>query len=412
MYKLLPAFLFAFLTTLSINAQVNIKGVLKSSFDNLGVGDTAIFTGAKEVGKDNQLHYLLKSTDDFLPADQIILLLDDINFWDVQQFYYVNYEIENNGWQVNTREKLEKKTLNLLAKLDSENKFYEDKFVEDYLQQLIQKIHYPKFSKGRPQYFNIKILNSDDKVCYAFDNGTIIISTQLIADSENERDLFRILAEAVGHILLNSNIEYVDENSESEYKQLGAIYPDTRRKRIQLIAEKYLNYYEKRTLSEPYASQIVFFNSVASVISYTAWQEYYSQHYDKSLQNIDKLVGYGIANSSDYLLNAKIYLKITHSAETNQKALEFLRKAAEFEDQPVPEIYSEMGVILIREKQYDQAKESFKKYHEMVVESKDVEAELWALKMINACDVFLKLSNTKFSPADSMDLMKIEIIDE
>ena len=111
-------------------------------------------------------------------------------------------------------------------------------------------------------------------------------------------------------------------------------------------------------------------------------------------------------------MNAKIYLKITHSAETNQKALEFLRKAAEFEDQPIPEIYSEMGVILIREKQYDQAKESFKKYHEMVVESKDVEAELWALKMINACDVFLKLSNTKFSPADSMDLMKIEIIDE
>ncbi len=411
MYRLIPMFLFSCLITLSNNAQISIKGVLKASFDNYDIGDTAIFTAAKEAGTDKQLYYFIESSNDLIPANQVNLLLDGLDFWDIQQFYYVNYNILTKGWQIETREKLEKKTLNLLAKLESENKIYNDKYVEDYMQQLIQKIHYPKFSKGRSQYFNIKILNSDNKICYAFDNGTILISTQLITDTENERQLFSILTEVVGHILLNSNIEYVNEDSESEFEQLGAIYPDTRKKRIHLVAKKYLNYYEKRTQSEPYSSQIAFFNSIASVISYTAWQEYYSQHYDKALLNINKLVGYDIANSSDYLLNAKIYLKITHSVETNQKALGYLKKASEFEDQPIPEIYSEMGVIQIREKQYAQAKESFKKYHAMVVELKDEEAEQWALKMINACNVFLKLSETKFSPADTMDIMKIQIID-
>jgi hypothetical protein len=300
----------------------------------------------------------------------------------------------------------------MIARLDSENKLYRDKYVEDYLQQLIQKIHYPKISKGQNQYIDVKILNSDDKICYAFDNGSILISTELIAYSESERELFRILTEAVAHILLNSNMEYVKKDSDSELKQLGAIYPDSRKIRIRSIAEKYLSYYEKRAPSKPYASQIIFFNSIASIISYTAWQEYYNQSYDKSLQNINKLVGYGIANSTDYLLNAKIYLKMTHSSETNQKALGFLVKASEFEDQPIPEIYSEMGVILLREKEYEKAKNSFKKYHELAVDLRNAEEEKWALKMINTCDVFLRLSDTKFNPSDSMDLMKVEIIDE
>jgi hypothetical protein len=117
MYRFLPIFLFSFLIALNTNAQVNIKGVLKASFNNYGVGDTVVFTCAKEVGSNKQLHYWLKSTNDLLPANQIELLLNDLNFWEIQQFYYSHYEIETKGWQTDTRKKMEKKTLNLLARL-------------------------------------------------------------------------------------------------------------------------------------------------------------------------------------------------------------------------------------------------------------------------------------------------------
>ncbi len=411
MYRLTGLLFIFSLFSFGLQSQVYIEGIVKTSYPDYKTGDTATFAGATEKGDNNRLYYILKSSHDLIPADDVLLVLDGVDFWDIQQFYYASYDIISKGWQTNIRKELEQKTLSLLAKLESENKIYEDLFAEDYLQRLIQKIHHPEFSKGRSQFMNIKILNSDKKICYAFDNGTILISTELLADTENEQQLLRILTEAVAHILLNSNIDHVDKNSQSDYGQLGAVYSQSTKKRVRLIAEKYLRYYEKRSVAEPYSSQITFFNSMASIIGYTAWQEYYGQQYKKALLNINKLVEYEIANSSDYLLLAKIYLKLSHSAEANQKALGFLKKAAELEDQPLPDIYSEMGLIQITERQFKQAKESFKKYHAMVVATKDENKQYWALKMINTCNVFINLSETRYAPADSLDVKDIQIIE-
>jgi hypothetical protein len=403
--------LFFVLSPIRTYSQVPIKGILENPYKSFKTGDTIIFAGATETGNNNNLHYILKSTNELIPADKVYLLLDEIDFWDIQQFYYISYDIITKGWQVDRRKELEQKTLSFLARLESDNKLYNDKFAEDYLQRLIQKIHYPEFSKGREQFLNVKILNTDKKVCYAFDNGTILISTELIANIENEKQLFRILTESVAHILLNTNMSNAEAGSKSELQQLGAIYPENTKKRIRLIAEKYVSYYEKNTAAEPYSPQIYFFNSIAGVISYTAWQDFYSQKYRKALLNINKLVGYDIANSTDYLLIAKIFLKLSDTAEANQKAMGYLKKATEFEDQPLPEVYSEMGILQLRVQQYEQAKESFKKYYEMAVTSKDKEEQQWALKMINACNVFMNLKETRFRPADSLDVSIIQIVE-
>ena len=53
---------------------------------------------------------------------------------------------------------------------------------------MIQKIHDPKIWKGRDQFLSIKIQNSDQKVCYAFNNGIILISSQIIAETINEEE--------------------------------------------------------------------------------------------------------------------------------------------------------------------------------------------------------------------------------
>jgi hypothetical protein len=402
--------ILSFLST-ELFPQVFIKGIFRNSYDYCKKGDTAVFAGALEYGKKKHLHYILQSSHDMIPAENVQLLLNDLDFWYVQQFYYSSYDIISRGWQTDKRQELEQKTLSFLSKLEAENRIFNDEYTEDYLQRLVQKIHDPEIKKARSQFLNVKILNSDRPICYAFDNGTILISTQLIADSENERELFRILTEAVAHVLLNSNINPADAGSTSELRQLGAIYPESTKIRIRLIAEKYLNHYEKNTPSEPYSQQIRFFNSIAGVISYTAWQEFYSQKYKKALLNINKLVYHNIASSVDYLLIAKIYLKLSDTGNANQKAMEYLKKAVEFEDQPLPEIYSQMGIIHLRENQYEQAKKSFIKYHEMMVAAKNEDKQRWALKMINTCDVFAKISERGVVPSDSLDIEKMDIVE-
>jgi hypothetical protein len=391
--------IISFLLTASLsNAQVFLKAVLNNSYSDKKAGDTLILSGAYEDPGTQKLYYYLKENETKIPAEEVALVLNSVDFWDVQQFYYTSHEINSSGWNLNSRNQLEQKTLDLMAQLEAEKKLYADKFVEDYLQQLIQKIHYPKIWKGRDQNIQVKILNSDQKVCYAFDNGIILISTQLLANLTNERDLFKILTEAVGHILLNTNFDNVNPNASTTYEQLGAIYPENAKKRMQIIANKFINYYEKRNGTNAFAGELDFLDAMAGIISYTAWQEYYNNHFQLALEYIDRLMKSDIANSTDYLLKAKLYTKMVNTPEVNEQAIAYLKTAASFKDQQLPEIYSDMGVLQLREKQYSEARDTFTEYYKLVSQIQDDEKMKWALKMVNLCDIQLKENQTGSTP--------------
>jgi len=378
------------MSTLLLRAQIYIGGVLNSKFSHKQAGDTLLLYGAYQDPETQALFYYEKGTNDKIPAEKITLKLNEVNFWDVQQFYYISHKIVQRGWEMEKRRELEQRTLDLMAQLESDKKLYDDKFLEDYLQRLVQQIHYPKFWKGRDQNLVVKVLNSDQRIFYCFDNGQILISTQLIAQSQNEKDLFRVLTEAVAHILLDSNMDNLNPESETDYGRLGAVYMASTKKRIQTISGKFLNYYERNTQPESYSNDFDFLNAVAGVISYTAWQEYYSNHYQLALELIERLMLQNIANSTDYLLKAKIYPKIVNTPEANRQSMAYLKTAASFSDQNFPEIYSELGVLQLREKMYAEARASFLEYYKLVSAVQDDEKMKWALKMINLCDVYLK----------------------
>lgn len=378
------------LLTPALAAQVFLRGVLNSPFASMNSGDTVTLCGAFEEPETQKLYYYQKETNSKIPSEKITLLLSKADFWEVQQFYYTSYKITTDGWQLETRKELEQQTLNLIALLEAQGKLYTDKYTEDYLQRLVQRIHYPKIWKGRDQNLTVKILNSDQKVYYAFDNGIILISTQLIAEAKGEKELFRILSEAIAHILLDSNLDNIDPNSQSDYGQLGAIYSGSTKKRMQIIITKYLNYYEKQAGGQAYSNEFDFLNSVAGIISYTAWQEYYNNHHQLALEYLDRLMLNNLANSTDYLLKAKIYTKMVNTPGINQQAIGYLKTAATFKDQLLPEIYSDLGVLQLREKEYSNARNSFMEYNKMVTAAKDAEKIKWSLKMINLCDVYLK----------------------
>lgn len=385
-YFIFPVLVFA---SLASNAQVCIKGVALESSKTALAGDTLTLCGAYENPDEKKLYYYFQESDKMIPASSIRLLLDEVNFWDLQQFYYTSYTISKKGWQLEKRKELEQQTLNYIARMESEKKILQDKYAEDYLQRIIQRIHYPKIWKGRDQFLTVKILNSDQKVCYAFDNGTLLISSQLIAETTNERELFKIMTEAVAHVLLDSNLDNLQSNSNSELAQLGAIYSSYDKKRIQIIAERFMDQYEHSAEFVPFSNNELI-HSTAGIIAYTAWQEYYSQHYQKSLDYISLLEEYQIANSTDYLLKAKIFMKIADTPEANQEIVKYLKKAASFSDQELPEIYSELGVALTRENNYEEARHYFLKYYDLVLKMADQEKMEWALKMINLCNAHLK----------------------
>jgi hypothetical protein len=387
--------LFLILFTSYLNAQVFMKGVLNSPYESQTSGDTVLLSGVYQDASTEKLYYYQKGSDLKIPSEKLTLLLNEADFWEVQQFYYTTHKIATTGWETDTRKALEQQTLNLIAQLESQGKIFSDNYAEDYLQRLVQRIHYPKIWKDRDQNLLVKILNSDQKIWYAFDNGIILISTQLLAEAKDEKEIFRVLSEAIAHILLDSNLDNIDPNSQSDFGQLGAIYSGPTKKRIQIITAKYLNYYEKNAGVKPYADEFDFLNAMAGIISYTAWQEYYNNHYQSALDYLDRLMQKNLANSADYLLKAKIYTKMVNTPGINQQCIGYLKTAASFKDQLLPEIYSDMGVLQLREKQYTEARNSFMEYQKLVTASKEDEKIKWSLKMINLCDVYLKEESIK-----------------
>ncbi|MBA7566248.1 hypothetical protein ES708_07937 [subsurface metagenome] len=55
-----------------------------------------------------------------------------------------------------------------------------------------------------------------------------------------------------------------------------------------------------------------------------------------------------------------------------------------------------MGIVQLREEEYLQARESFKKYYEIISSWQDEEKKKWAVKMINTCTIYIQQQEEDF----------------
>ncbi len=414
MKNILQLFLMVFFLPLQANDhQVIIRGTITRNYRTFTKGDVIPFHG-RAVNNRKQVFFLTlyQNRTEAIPAKYVELHDEDISFWEKQRFIYTGDDIQKKGWQVKKRKELEDKTLNYIADLEIENRIYKDKFAEDYLQRLIQRIHYPKFYKGRDQYLRIKILNSDKPVLYAFDNGSMLISTQLLAITPSERELVRLLATAVGHILLDSNLKNIDNYSDQTLKQLGAIYKSSAKKAVKNIAGQFMEEFEEgKDTTELYLGNKIFYNNISGIISYSAWQEYYNQHYHNALTLINKLIDHNIATDEDYLLKAKIFRQMANTREANFEALSALEKSVSIGTVGLRDVYAEQGIILMRLERYKEAQDAFVKYKNSLEKAGDAPKELkWANQMIHKCKILTPEIATKTEKPvnDTSDVEKEE----
>lgn len=322
------------------------------------------------------------------PEDEI-RLTNETCFWDRFQFIFTKNRNNNSPVTNKKRSEMEKQTKDYLSQLETDNKYYKDYYIEDYLQQLLQRVHYPRFNMGGKKYFNVKILNDATSACYPFANGTILLTTQLIADTDSESKLFEILTEAVGYILFDKNYENEDSFSGNILKNLGAIGSGSTNNQLSKIAENFFKEFETgKSSKDLFLSRKDYYNQIAGIISYTAWQEYYSQNYNNALNLLKKLRENDIATDEDCILMSRIYRKISNTPESNHEALLYLQKAVELNTIGFPEVYAELGLTYIRLSEYSEASGAFKKYEEALVNGSGSADDMkWCKQMIYKCSL-------------------------
>lgn len=110
------------------------------------------------------------------------------------------------GYQYEIRKELEEEAQEMTNILINQGLMYQDEYIEDYLQSLLNKIQPDTYDDRRPGHLDIKILSSVKPDSYSLPNGTIVISTGLISLLSSEEELIAILTHEVAHYVLDHQI--------------------------------------------------------------------------------------------------------------------------------------------------------------------------------------------------------------
>jgi hypothetical protein len=388
MYRITAIIWLIIISAYQTDSQIIIKGVMLDRHSAQNIGDTVILCGMK-VNLNDTSYYIKDPQGYFrtVPSRKLLVLDEKMNYFDKKWFENEAIAISKRGWNTPKRIDIEKQTLNYLADLKNNSLLYEDIYLEDYLMDLLKEIHPVDFYKGRTIFFTIKILNSEEEKIYTFENGTILISTQLIANASNEKELFEKMVQSVAHIIFDHSYNNIDSFSLDSQKQLGIIYNAELSAKGRQIAKDFMKFYISNQNQEKlFHDNNYFIDKTANVVSYTAWQEYYSQHYIQSLNLVNKIIDTGFGIEEDYLLRAKLYQILRSDDDALKEALSSLEIAESLGNQNLMDIYSEKGILLIKMSRWNEALEAFLKYREMITNQPDSALEMkWCTQMIHKC---------------------------
>lgn len=115
--------------------------------------------------------------------------------------------LHNHNWNYKNRQLLHEAAHEYLVKLEIQDALYTDPELEDYLYQLIYKIHPKAFPKQQRIHLNVKMIKSTIPESFSFTNGTILISTGMLSLLKSEDELIAVLAREIAHLTLDHNIE-------------------------------------------------------------------------------------------------------------------------------------------------------------------------------------------------------------
>ena len=111
-------------------------------------------------------------------------------------------EIARHGWDHPLRGELEEEYRDLENQLE----FYEDPLLQDYLNQLLMRIHPGELPENFPVSLRVRPFIASEPYAFSCSDGNIYISTGMIATLGNEAELMAIIAQELAHIAFDHSV--------------------------------------------------------------------------------------------------------------------------------------------------------------------------------------------------------------
>lgn len=226
--KHLITLIFCSCSTL-LNAQTYELNLLGTQKERFSYDENS---QAKEIKISHVRHDVLKGRDKYFLCinnkeialnsllQQEIVLKFKYNtiqeLWDSKIISDVLPMLEDKGTQPDLRAELENDALNFISKINEYGLEFNDSYLETYIYGLISKITPANLIDGRPCNVNLVIIQDSTPNACIYPNGTLVISTGLLAVLHNQDELIAILSHEIAHFVLDHAIKNVNENSERE----------------------------------------------------------------------------------------------------------------------------------------------------------------------------------------------------
>jgi len=369
-------------------------------------------------------------------AEKVKLVNGEMDHWEKLWLENRAAYIHENGWEMKQRDILEDDFLSYMSEMEENKLLIRDEFIDDYLRQLILMIHPGKLIRPHEKQIDIVVLSSSEPEIFAFNCGTIVITTSKISSMENEEEMVKLLSQYVAHLVLEDNLNNLTEDiqahqaadlfttsatiasavamgisnirrgtnfgpgdvwlvnrassflSHSLISSVGANYPSPQVSIARHNAAIMVNNLKEQEGEFRNENNVT--SWIAPVLRNDAWQSYYLNDYELSGKTLDRLFGVGIENEEDYLLLAKLYRAKAEDDAGLQLALDAITKAEELDDFNFVEVLFEKGKIMIRMEKYQEAKVEFEEFLSVTEEVGGDQDEIEeAKRMVIHCDELL-----------------------
>lgn len=198
-----------------LSHPLSIKGTLNKTYQAIPSGSEIELTGVCKIsfGTNNEI-VLVTKTDErsyIVPIkklkDMTLTPTNTQSFWDLAFLANGMYQYYNKkGYFYAQRDELNNEADDYVKELINSHLLYEDEYIEDYIQSVFIKIAPRMVDPKRPGLSSIRILKSPGPDSYMLPNGTLIITTGLLATLESEEELTAILASEMAHYVLDHQV--------------------------------------------------------------------------------------------------------------------------------------------------------------------------------------------------------------
>lgn len=132
------------------------------------------------------------------------------SYWERAWLAHLQEEADREGrieWAYDDRQQLNDLTTDYQQAIGEAEGFWVNLQVQDFLQQQFLEVHPNPMMPGRPGTFRLRVLSTSTPNTLALNEGTILLTTGLLAALETEAELQALLAHQVAHVVLDHALD-------------------------------------------------------------------------------------------------------------------------------------------------------------------------------------------------------------